>query len=115
MKAVITSIDYLGNDPALPDGSTYSKEGQWVRFYISPERQPGDESLDFIVCSPDWLKEFIKSSGHPVIGRPHVIVHPFNLNKGVEFMQKAVEDECGEDYDVLTDRLSRLCLYEFEG
>lgn len=120
MKAAITAIDRLGSDPTLPKEMDISREGQWVRFYISAadnERgavYPGEESLDFMVCSPAWLKAAIQSEGGPMVGRHRLIMDPFDLEAGIEFMKSKILGESASDYRELTDRLAGLGYCEFE-
>jgi Immunity protein 8 len=84
-----------------------------VQVLAGPAGDHGEESFQFIVCTPGWLAEQIRRDG-PMSGRHHVIVNSFDWPALVSFLQRLVSRCTGTDWDEVATRLSRFGHYEFE-
>jgi hypothetical protein len=77
------------------------------------EVRAGHESFDFLVCTPRWLSEKVKSDGY-VFGRHYLIVPHYDY----ALIHRAVTDLCeqaqGPDWDAVANFLARYGRWEFE-
>ncbi len=59
MRAILKDLHSLELEDHLeqyrPDDP--ANFGTWVRLMIGPEDEPGSESFNLLICTPDWLKE----------------------------------------------------------
>ena len=94
--------------PALPDHFEVL-----VQAMIGPRGSPGEESFDFVVCTPSWLAERAAESGY-LLGRHYLIVNHFD----VEAVRGALLDLCrqatGSDWGIVANYLARFGKWEFE-
>ncbi len=85
----------------------------FVQAMIGLEGDDGEESFDFILCTPTWLQEHITQRG-AVLGMHHVIVNQYDY----EELLKVVRDFCdrceGETWRDVAIRLGCLGRWEFE-
>lgn len=97
------------NYSSLPPGHF----GLLVQAMIGPEGAPGEESFDFVVCTPSWLAERVADDGY-VFGRHYLIVKSFDL----AVIRTAIVDLCkqasGPDWESVANYLSRFGKWEFE-
>ena len=92
----------------MPDGPF----GILVMAIIGPVDGPGEESFDFMLCTPDWLASHMKDD--ITVGRHHVFVKRFDYSQ----LQSFVEDYCcrcsGKSWAEVGEKLARLGKWEFE-
>jgi Immunity protein 8 len=83
-----------------------------VQALIGPMEGDGQESFDFVLCSPAWLAEEAKRRS-VVWGRGHLIVQHYDC----EELEKAVRELCanadGPTWPTVAARLSRFTWWEF--
>jgi hypothetical protein len=84
-----------------------------VQAHIGPENLDGEETFDFLVCTPSYLTEEL--SNHPYIfGRHRLIVTSFSLNT----VQSAIAALCsrtwGRDWNEVAHKLARYGAWEYE-
>jgi hypothetical protein len=86
--------------------------GILVMAIIGPADGPGEESFDFMLCTPDWFAANMKSD--IVIGRHFLLVKKFNYSR----LQEFIEDHCtkcsGSSWREVGEKLARLGKWEFE-
>ena len=79
---------------------------------VGPADGPGEESFDFMLCTPDWFASEMK--GNIAVGRHHVFIKRFNYSE----LRRFVEDYCatcsGTSWAEVGEKLGRLGKWEFE-
>lgn len=87
--------------------------GILVQAMVGPEDMPGEESFDFIVCTPRWLTSKVVVHGYAV-GRHHLVVRTYEY----EVIRGAISDLCekavGPDWLTVASKLGRFGKWEFE-
>ena len=80
---------------------------------IGPDDGPGEESFDFIACSPNWLAQKSADTG-PIWGHGYLILDHFDY----EVLRRTVERVCAaavaNTWDEVAARISRLAHWEFD-
>jgi immunity protein 8 of polymorphic toxin system len=83
-----------------------------VQAIIGPADEPGEESFDIMVCTPEWFGSNMKDN--VAIGRHHLFVKEFSYTR----LEKFVRDYCtqcdGNSWRDVAEKLSRLGHWEFE-
>ena len=84
-----------------------------LRLIAGPKGQPGEESFDIQVCTPQWLLRNF-SREEVIIGRHFLIVFEYNFSH----IRRKIEEFCerctGNTWDDVASKLSRLGYWEFE-
>jgi hypothetical protein len=84
-----------------------------VQAMIGPKGGQGEESFDFVVCSPTWLGEQASAEGC-VIGRHHIVMNQFDA----DVLRATIENLCrqatGPDWESVACYLARFGQWEFE-
>ncbi len=113
-KAVLRSL----HSPDLPNLVSCTPAdsrhfGILVQAFIGPEGEVGEESFDFVVCTPSWLAAQIQQKRY-VFGRHHLFVSRYD----VQLIEVAVRELCAEasapDWPSLAGYLARYGKWEFE-
>jgi hypothetical protein len=88
--------------------------GFLLQVLIGPEAGEGEESFDFIVCSPGWLAQRYSSEA-VVFGRHHLLL-PFGYDFGRvrKAIVKLVSGVSGESWRDIALKLARYGRWEFE-
>lgn len=89
VTARLRFLDSPDADPIeafAPSGSF----GILVTAMVGPADGPGQESFDFMLCTPDWFASHMKDD--IAVGRHHVFVKQFNYAQ----LQTFVEDYCAK-------------------
>jgi Immunity protein 8 len=84
-----------------------------LQALVGPDDSEGEESLQFLVCTPRALERRVASEGI-VFGRPLVIVESPDISRILDAVRGAVERPEALSWDALCRRLERLGIYEFE-
>jgi hypothetical protein len=84
-----------------------------VQMLAGPEGEEGEESFQFVVCSPGWLGEHIRQNG-PVSGRHHIIVDHYDWPALVAYFEALVAGCHGANWHEAAERLARYGWWEFE-
>src|SRR5262245_39386521 len=92
MKAELRRL----HSPDAPDLGSFvpanpENFGLLMQAMIGPKNEKGEESFDFIVCTPGWLSTQLAKSGY-LMGRHHLIIDRFNL----ELIRGAIENLCSQ-------------------
>lgn len=80
---------------------------------IGPRGGEGEESFDFIVCTPTWLSEKIPSSSYE-FGRHYLIIRQYNYAVIFDAITKLCAGNHGSTWHEAAQRLSRFGAWEFE-
>ena len=89
------------------------KFGILLQVLIGPEGQDGEESFDFVVCTPEWLREKHTNQG-VIFGRHHVLVFGYHFERIQAAIIAMVENATGDDWIGLAQGISRYGCWEFE-
>jgi hypothetical protein len=87
IRAALRFLHCTDADPLrdfLPDGPF----GKPVRAIVGPADGPGEESFDFILCTPEWFGANMKDD--IAIGRHYLFVKEFSYTR----LEKFVRDYC---------------------
>ena len=86
--------------------------GILVTAMVGPADGPGQESFDFMVCTPDWYGSNMK---HDItIGRHHVFVKQFDYARLREFVEAYCAECSGMSWKEVAEKMARLGKWEFE-
>jgi hypothetical protein len=112
MRAELKSLSSPDADP-LKDFAPTGPFGILVMAMIGPVAQQGEESFDFMLCTPDWFASNTRENFK--IGRHYLFVQDFDYTQLEKFVQEYCES-CGEapTWVVLAEKLARLGKWEFE-
>ncbi len=120
MTAKIQAELHYLHSPDVPDldMATYAPEDSTyflilVQAMIGSRGEPGEDSFDFIVCTPRWLETTL-SQDEFVFGRHYLIVPRYDYY----LIWQAIEDLCnrtdGPDWTTIGNKLGRYGQWEFE-
>lgn len=84
-----------------------------LQAFIGPDNKTGDESFDFQVCTPDWLKSN-HSKAEVLFGRHLLIVFEYDLPRIRGKISKYCESCVGDTWQDIAEKLSRIGGWEFE-
>lgn len=87
--------------------------GFLLQLMVGPEGEPGEESFDVTVCTPEWLKRNFKPSDF-VIGRHRLIVFEYDYARLRAFLARRCEKCMADTWLEIASQLSRLGHWEFE-
>lgn len=95
--------------PAQPDNF-----GTWVRLFVGPAEQPGAETFDLFVCTPNWLSDELERGLPAQWGRHLLIVKKYDLNLIVEQVEQMVGRVSEAVWQANAVKISRFAAWEFE-
>lgn len=84
-----------------------------IQAMVGPTDGPGEESFDFLVCTPKWLQEELGKAPY-VLGRFHLLIPQYDF----QVIRIAIEKICSEidapDWSSAAAMLGRHGKWEFE-
>ena len=111
MKAELRRL----HSPDVASLETFSPKapfGILVQAMVGPAGCGGEESFDFMLCTPDWFRENMTS---PIIsGRHHVFVTGYCFEKPVRFVNAFLSACEGESWPEVAQKVGRSGGWEFE-
>ena len=84
-----------------------------IQAMFGPSDGAGQESFDFILCTPAWLATEAQRVG-VVDGRHHLIVETYDLARLRDFLERYADRCSGDTWQECAGKLSRLGRWEFE-
>lgn len=84
-----------------------------IQAIVGPSDGPGEESVQFVVCTPEALKDRIAREG-VILGRSLVIADSPHISQILATIKSAIERTQGANWKEVGGRLARLGIYEFE-
>jgi hypothetical protein len=87
--------------------------GFLIQAFIGPENESSEESLDMMVCTPDWIKRD-KSSELAIWGRHYLIVFEPEVALIRAMIDRYVNTYVGKTWEELAERIGRIGKWEFE-
>lgn len=114
MKAEVKNLYSLD----IYDLSTYYPEDPEsfslaLRAIVGPKDQPGEESFDIQVCTPNWLLQHCGRE-EIIIGRHFLIVFEYNYERIKRTIVEFCERCTGDTWQEVAEKVSRLGYWEFE-
>lgn len=91
----------------------YENFGFLLQAMVGPYGEPGAESFDVTVCTPEWLKRHYKASDI-VLGRHLLIVFEYDYERLFLFLQEYCMQCSGRTWQEVVEKLGRLGKWEFE-
>ena len=87
--------------------------GVLLQVLIGPTDDVGEESFDFMVCTPNWLRKEYGDDG-VILGRAHVVVFHYKFASIRARLERLVSSFDASTWDELATKLSRYAHWEFE-
>ncbi len=84
-----------------------------VQAIIGPKDGIGEESFDFVICSPKWLEAMVSKAGSMLV-RHHLLVQTFDLAEVKETIGSVVRGADGQDWIEIANKIARYGKWEFE-
>jgi hypothetical protein len=84
-----------------------------VQAMVGPEGEDGEESFDFVLCSPAWLRQKVEATG-PLVGRHHLVMSAYDYNELERFVRRFCDGCTGATWNEVAAKLGRLGHWEFE-
>lgn len=87
--------------------------GILVEAMIGPRDGPGEESFDFVLCTPSWLARLVAEE-RIVYGRHYLFVARYDYDAIFEAITRVCDSIQGETWQEVGERLARYGKWEFE-
>lgn len=102
--------------PDTPDLERYRPDNEAfaisVQAIVGPNGAEGEESFDFTICTPEWIRQ--RYGDEIIIGLHHLIVPSYDHAKIAAFIEKFVSTCFGDNWTEVARKLTRLGSWEFE-
>lgn len=83
--------------------------------FVGPLEGPGEESFDFILCTPDWFQtDRLPTPESIAIGRHYVFVTEFNYAALEKFVRHYCSRCEGKTWQEVAEKVAHLGHWEFE-
>jgi hypothetical protein len=84
-----------------------------VQAMVGPVGDDGEESFDFVVCTPAWLSEKVEAMG-PLLGRHHLVMASYDYDELERFVREFCEQCDGTTWEEVATKVGQLGHWEFE-
>lgn len=84
-----------------------------VQAMIGPEGGPGEESFDFVICTPALLAKDLETRRYQ-FGRHYLFVNRYDPELIEQVLHELCESASGPDWESVATYLSRYGQWEFE-
>lgn len=84
-----------------------------MQVMVGPKDEEGEESFDFIVCTPTWLLNHHKIED-VILGKSYILVFQFNFERIMMTLEKLVGSFSGNTWTEIAEKISRFGKWEFE-
>lgn len=116
-SAVVPKLDRLHSPDLLDMQSSGPEDPEsfciLVQAMIGPKEEPGEESFDFIVCTPKWLAQSV-SENQFVFGRHYLIIDYYDYSVILSAINSICQTSSGSSWKQVAEHLSRYGKWEFE-
>jgi hypothetical protein len=86
--------------------------GVLIQAMIGPEGGLGEESFDFVLCTPSWLTEKATQQGW-LWGRGYAVALTYDYGRMQAAVQSACAEASGSSWEEIAAILNRRLLWEF--
>jgi hypothetical protein len=84
-----------------------------VQALIGPLGSKGQESFDFVVCTPKWIENEVDTQG-PRFGRAHILVKKYDYNEILGAIEKLCNGLSGDNWETIESKLRLYGEWEYE-
>lgn len=116
-EMVRAELKFLRSPDADPL-NTFRPNGDFgilVQALVGPEGAKGEESFDFLVCTPEWFaSDCLPRTDSIATGRHVLFVRQFNYQTLENFVRSYCASCEGQTWSDVADKLARLGHWEFE-
>lgn len=95
---------------APPDPRNF---GLLVQAMVGPKDMPGEESFDFVICTPRWFEERLSEKRY-ALGRHYLFLAGYDYELLVRAIRELCEQATGSDWVTVARSLARYGKWEFE-
>lgn len=104
--------------PDLPNMPTQIPDhvehfGVLIQALVGASDGPGEESYDFVVCTPSWISTLVSREGF-LFGRHYLIVEAYDYDLIFRVIDSLCSRTCGDDWLEIAAKLGRYGKWEFE-
>lgn len=105
------SPDALDLEHYVPENPEFF--GLLVQAMIGSRGSPGEDSFDFMVCTPEWLHNELSRHDY-LFGWSHLFVPRYDYNVLWRAIDKLCTRTAGPDWESVATRLARFGAWEFD-
>jgi len=87
--------------------------GFLLQALIGPKDGEGEESFDFVVCSPKWLRRKYGDDA-AILGRYHILLFVYDFDRIREAIEAIVAHATGSNWREVASKIARHGRWEFE-
>jgi len=114
MKATIRRL----HSPDVDDLASWTPKdpvcfGFLLQVLVGPEHQEGEESFDFVVCTPAWLRRQYGADS-VIPGRHHILIFEYSFERLRCAIESIVDSAEGENWRDIALQIGRYGKWEFE-
>ncbi|MGH2354007.1 MAG: immunity 8 family protein [Chloroflexota bacterium] len=84
-----------------------------VQVFVGPSGEAGEESFDFLVCTPRWLIRHVEENG-PLFARHHLVINRYDYEAIYHAIDSLCQDLVAATWGEVGERLGRYGRWEFE-
>lgn len=107
-RFISPDIDLRDFRPEDPDTFSFL-----LQVLVGPVGGEGEESLQFVVCTPSSLQRRTESEG-PILGRSLVVTCSTDISKVMSTIARLIGAIEQPSWALIVNRLARYATYEFE-
>jgi Immunity protein 8 len=83
-----------------------------ISAMVGPAGQPGEESFEFTLCTPEWFAQNMKDAF--VLGRHHLFVKEYDYAALEKFVRGYCQRCTGTSWEEVAEKVAYLGYWEFE-
>ncbi|HEX8990235.1 MAG TPA: immunity 8 family protein [Anaerolineales bacterium] len=84
-----------------------------VQALIGPLGSKGQESFDFVICTPKWIENEVERQGH-LFGKAHLVVKEYDYNEIFGAIEKLCNGLSGDSWETIESKLRLYGDWEYE-
>ena len=84
-----------------------------VQALVGPLGSKGQESFDFVICTPQWLQNEVERQG-PLFGKAHILVRAYDYNEIFGVLEKLCAELIADRWETIESKLRLYGDWEYE-
>ncbi len=84
-----------------------------VQALIGPLGSKGQESFDFVICTPKWVQNEVEKQG-PLFGKAYLIVNEYDYHAIFGVIEKLCAGLSGDSWETIESKLRLYGDWEYE-
>jgi hypothetical protein len=114
IKAIIKSVDMGSSDDfASFWPADEANFGVWLNIHVGPEDEAGSHQFQFLVCTPDWIREQCSQLG-VLWGRHMLIVSSYDHSRIIGEIACYIANCTGDNFWKIAQKIARVGAWEYE-